>query len=165
MSKIKEEIILMPLRSVKTLVLAILIIISSVSCIDNDSLECEEATLIGTDITSLLVSDNSCTLRKRVEQDEVIFKIQSQQKLEEWLDCEISLPLIDYSQQFIVGGRVKSYECGLLEGLSSEVGCNKIKLTITIQPLICAAITDVYFFTALPIAYVNNEVEYEIINL
>jgi len=165
MRKINKEIILISMRLGTTLVLAIMIMFSAVSCIDNNTLGCEEATPIGTDITSLLVSDNSCTLRKRAEQDEVIFKIQSQQDLEEWLDCETSLPQVDYTQQFIVGGRVKSYECGFLEGLSSEVGCKIIKLKITIQPLICAAITDVYFFTALPIAYVNNEIEYEIINL
>jgi hypothetical protein len=99
------------------------------------------------------------------EQDLVTVKITSSSELEEWLTCQTQLNEVDFENEFIFGGRVKSYECGRFMELISERECDVIKIKVSIEPLICGAVTDVLFFVALPLEYIDTDVEFEFINV
>ena len=111
---------------VKILVSIFLVIFLLVACIEQNNQVCDESIPVGSDVTALLVGEHNCTLREKAEQDLVTVKITSQSELEEWLTCQISISEIDFENEFIVGGRVKSYECGRFKELFSERMCNKV---------------------------------------
>jgi hypothetical protein len=149
---------------VKILVSAILVIFLSVACIEQNNQICEESIPVGSDITALLVGEHNCTLREKAEQDLVTVKFTSPGELEEWLTCQTQLSDVDFENEFIVGGRVKSYECGRFMELISKRECDEIKIKVSIEPLICGAVTDVLFFVSLPLGYIDTDVEFEFIN-
>jgi len=120
---------------VDLLVSMILVIFLSVACIDQNIQLCNESIPVGSDITALLVSQHNCTLREKAE------------------------------NEFIVGGRVKSYECGRFMELISERECDVIKIKVSIEPLICGAVTDVLFFASLPLEYIDTDIEFEFKNV
>jgi hypothetical protein len=153
------------MRNKQIIIISLLLIFSTVACLEQNNQVCEESILIGTDITTLMLENHQCTLNQQTEQDQVTFKIRSQNELEDWLSCNSSLPDIDFDQEFIVGGRVKSYGCGHLLELVSKKWCDNLKVKVIIRPQDCLAITDVYFFVALPVVFVNSEVEIDVINL
>ncbi|SMD45883.1 hypothetical protein SAMN00777080_4556 [Aquiflexum balticum DSM 16537] len=165
MSIKKNQIKLYQVRKVKICALTFLVVILSISCMEQNNQICEDSTPVGSDITALFVDDFNCTLKKLTEQDQVTFKIRSQNELVEWLSCGSSLPDIDFDQEFIFGGRIKSYKCGHLNELVAENWCDNLKVKVIIQPQDCMAITDVYFFVALPIEYVKYDLKFDIINL
>ena len=112
--------------NLKILVSIFLLIFLLVACIEQNNQVCNESIPVGSDITAQLVGEHNCTLREMAEQDLVTVKITSQSELEEWLTCQISISEIDFENEFIVGGRVKSYECGRFKELFSERMCNKV---------------------------------------
>ena len=152
-------------REVKLLVSTLLVILLSVACIEQNNQICEESIPVGTDITALLVDERNCFLKEKAEQDLVTFKITSSSELEEWLTCQTPLTEIDFENEIVVGGRVKSYECGHFKEMISERECDVIKIKVSIEPLICGAVTDVLFFVSLPLEYLNTEVEFAFINV
>lgn len=161
----KHKTKLRHVREVKLLVSTFLVILLSVACIEQNNQICEESIPVGTDITALLVDERNCFLKEKAEQDLVTFKITSSSELEEWLTCQTPLTEIDFENEFVVGGRVKSYECGRFKELFSERMCNKVKVELKIQPQDCAAIKDVLFFVSLPLEYLDTDVEFEFINV
>ncbi|MCC5938524.1 MAG: hypothetical protein JJU34_14690 [Lunatimonas sp.] len=150
---------------VKILVSTFLVIFLLVACIEQSNQVCDESIPVGSDITALLVGEHNCTLIEKAEQDLVTVKITSTSELEDWLTCQTPLTEIDFENEFIVGGRVKSYECGRFKELFSERMCNKVKVELKIQPQDCAAITDVLFFVSLPLEYLDTDVEFEFKNV
>lgn len=143
------------MRNRQIIIITLLLIFSTVACLEQNNQVCEESIPIGLDITNLMLENHQCALNQLTEQDQVTFKIRSQNELEEWLSCDSS-PDIDFDQEFVFGGRIKSYGCGFLHELVSEKRCDNVKVKVIIQPQDCMAITDVYFFVALPMAFVNS---------
>lgn len=160
----KYKKILHQVVKLKFLVSIPLVIFLTAACMEQNNQVCEESTPIGFDITALLIDELDCVLIEQSDQDQQTFKITSQSEFEELLTCQTPLTEIDFENEFIVGGRVKSYECGRFKELFSERMCNKVKVELKIQPQDCAAITDVLFFVSLPLEYLDTDVEFEFIN-
>ncbi|MFD2035732.1 hypothetical protein ACFSKL_13090 [Belliella marina] len=142
-----------------------LVIFLSAACMEQNNQICDESIPIGSDVTDLLVDNHKCNLAEQNEQDLATFKITSQSEFEELLTCQSPQIKIDFENEFIVGGQVKSYQCGSFKEAFSEKKCNKIKIGVNIQPQDCTGITDVLFFVSLPIEYINNDLEFEIVYL
>ncbi|AFL84114.1 hypothetical protein Belba_1500 [Belliella baltica DSM 15883] len=159
----KYKKILHQIVKLKFLVSTPLVIFLSAACMEQNNQVCEESTPIGFDITALLVDELDCVLIEQTEQDQQTFKITSQSKFEELLTCQTPLTEIDFENEFIVGGQVKSYQCGSFKEAFSERKCDKIKIGVNIQPQDCTGITDVLFFVSLPIEYLDSDVEFEFI--
>ncbi len=157
----KMETELCHMRKANLFISTCLILFLSATCMERNDELCNDPTPVGSDITSLLADDLNCELIKQTDQDQVTFKITSQGELEEWLTCQPPLTDIDFENELIVGGQVKSYECGQFYELISEKECNEIKIRVSILPRICGAITDVFFFASLPLENLNTDMEYE----
>lgn len=160
----KYKKILHQVVKLKFLVSIPLVIFLSAACMEQNNQVCEESTPIGFDITALLIDELDCVLIEQSEQDQQTFKITSQSEFEELLTCQTPLTEIDFENEFIVGGRVKSYECGRYKELISKRECDVIKINVSIEPLICGAVTDVLFFVSLPLEYLDTDVEFEFVN-
>ncbi|MEQ8552784.1 MAG: hypothetical protein RLO12_20330 [Fulvivirga sp.] len=146
---------------IKILLFTFLPFLMAAGCEDANT-SCGEPGISGTDLTDSLVNDLKCSLKKLTDQDEVTFSIKSQDEWNEWLNCETAESAIDFTEEFIVGGRYRSYQCGYLKDFQLTDECEAVRVEVIVEARDCEAITEVYFFHSIPLNYSERKIEFTI---
>lgn len=112
---------------------------------------------------NLLFEDMTCLIQNiNPDQGTVNLEIKTQSDYENYFACSSPLPEIDFENYFILAGRYRHRQCAVFDSQQVLLCNNRIVYRVRMLEQICAAFTNVYYFTVLEKKYSNWPVEFDV---
>lgn len=94
------------------------------------------------------------------DKSEVNLIIKSEKDFNKYLISRNGFPGIDFSKNVLLCGRKTYMHCVRLDSVNVVEMCNKIQHRVYIREGICGAITDIYYFTLVPVNYSKKKIDF-----
>lgn len=139
-----------------SLVILITFIVSLVSCSKEDKIQSVDFMRF-----SILGACAGSELKSSTEKKKTIV-ITSEQMLSKEIGCLASAPNVDFKTHFVLAGRVAFDKCAQLEDETMVEEDSILKYRVQIRQSECQKMDTVYFMAALPIRYINHQINFDI---
>ncbi len=93
---------------------------------------------------------------------EVNLIIKTKADYEKYFTCSAELPTLDFEKYFILAGRYRHHQCAVFDRQQVLLCNNKLIYKVEMLELICAAFTDVYYFTVIERKYEGLQVVFDV---